>query len=59
MLNFFLIWQPAAFLILLPLLALFTFRRLPTRILNILRILIYIMVAAALAGISVITSCTG
>ncbi len=53
MLNFFLIWQPAAFLVLLPLLALFTFRRLPTRILNILRILIYIMVAAALAGISV------
>ena len=53
MLNTFLIWQPAAFLVLLPLLALFTFRRLPTRVLNFLRVLIYIMVAAALAGISV------
>ena len=53
MLNYLLIWQPAAFLILLPLLALFTFRRLPTRVLNFIRILIYIMVAAAMAGISV------
>ena len=33
MLNFFLIRQPAAFLVLLPLLALFTVRRLPTRVL--------------------------
>ena len=53
MLNYLLIWQPATFLILLPLLALFTFRRLPTRVLNLIRILIYIMVAAAMAGISV------
>ena len=53
MLNYLLIWQPAAFLVLLPLLALFTFRRLPTRVLNFIRILIYIMVAAAMAGISV------
>ena len=53
MLNYLLIWQPAAFLVLLPLLALFTFRRLPTRVLNLIRILIYIMVAAAMAGISV------
>ena len=53
MLNWFLIWQPAAFLVLLPLLSLFTFRRLPTRILNLLRVLIYLMVAAAMAGISV------
>ncbi len=53
MLNYILIWQPAAFLVLLPLLSLFTFRRLPTRVLNILRILIYIMVAAAMAGISI------
>jgi len=53
MLNYLLIWQPAAFLILLPLLALFTFRRLPTRILNLVRVLIYLMVAAALAGISI------
>jgi len=53
MLNYFLIWQPAAFLVLLPLLSLFTFRRLPTRVLNAIRILIYIMVAAAMAGISV------
>lgn len=53
MLNYLLIWQPAAFLVLLPLLALFTFRRLPTRILNFIRVLIYIMVAAAMAGISV------
>ncbi len=53
MLNHLLIWQPAAFLVLLPLLALFTFRRLPTRVLNVIRVLIYIMVAAAMAGISV------
>ncbi len=53
MLNYLLIWQQAALLVLLPLLALFTFRRLPTRVLNFIRILIYIMVAAALAGISV------
>ena len=53
MLNYFLIWQPAAFLVLLPLLSLFTFRRLPTRVLNAIRVLIYIMVAAAMAGISV------
>ncbi|MBR4718086.1 MAG: hypothetical protein IKP09_08515, partial [Lentisphaeria bacterium] len=53
MLNYILIWQPAAFLVLLPLLSLFTFRRLPTRVLNAIRVLIYIMVAAAMAGISV------
>ena len=53
MLNHLLIWQPAAFLVLLPLLALFTFRRLPTRVLNVIRVLIYIMVATAMAGISV------
>ncbi|MBQ7731520.1 MAG: VWA domain-containing protein [Lentisphaeria bacterium] len=53
MLNYILIWQPAAFLVLLPLLSLFTFRRLPTRVLNLIRVLIYIMVAAAMAGISI------
>ena len=53
MLNHLVIWQPAAFLVLLPLLALFTFRRLPTRILNTLRVLLYLAVAAATAGISV------
>lgn len=53
MLNYILIWQPAAFLVLLPLLSLFTFRRLPTRVLNLIRVLIYVMVAAAMAGISV------
>lgn len=53
MLNYILIWQPAAFLVLLPLLSLFTFRRLPTRVLNAIRVLLYIMVAAAMAGISV------
>ena len=53
MLNYLIVWQPAAFLILLPLLALFTFRRLPTRILNFLRVLLYVMIAAAMAGLSV------
>ena len=53
MLNHLIIWQPAAFLILPPLLALITLRRLPTRILNALRILLYLMLAAAMAGISV------
>ena len=47
MLNYILIWQPAAFLVLLPLLSLFTFRRLPTRVLNLIRVLIYVMDAAA------------
>lgn len=53
MLNHLIIWQPAAFLILLPLLALFTIRRLPTRILNFFRVLIYVMIAAAMGGVSV------
>lgn len=53
MLNFFLIRQPAAFLVLLPLLTLFTVRRLPTRVQNFLRVLIYLMVAAAAAGVSI------
>ena len=53
MLNHLIVWQPAAFLLLLPLLALFTFRRLPTRILNFLRLLLYVAVVAAVAGISV------
>ena len=52
MMDHLLIWQPAAFLILLPLLAVFTVRRLPTRVLNFLRVLTYLMVAAALAGVS-------
>jgi uncharacterized membrane protein len=53
MLNYLIIWQPAAFLVLLPLFALLTLRRLPTRILNALRVLLYLMLAAAMAGISV------
>ena len=53
MLNHVIVWQPAAFLILLPLLALFTIRRLPTRILNVLRVLLYLMIAAAMGGVSV------
>lgn len=53
MLNHVIVWQPAAFLILLPLLALFTIRRLPTRILNALRVLLYLMIAAAMGGVSV------
>ena len=53
MLNNLIVWQPAAFLVLLPLLALFTVRRLPTRILNFVRVLIYLMIAAATAGLSI------
>ena len=53
MLNHLIIWQPVAFLILLPLLAVFTVRRLPTRVLNVLRVLLYLMVAAAMGGVSV------
>ena len=53
MMEYLLIWQPAAFLILLPLLAVFTVRRLPTRVLNVIRVLIYLVIAAALAGLSV------
>ena len=53
MLNHIIIWQPAAFLILLPLLALFTMRRLPSRIQNFLRVLTYCMIAAAMGGVSV------
>ncbi len=53
MLNHIIVSQPAAFLILLPLLALLTLRRLPTRILNALRVVLYLLVAAGMAGISV------
>ena len=53
MMDHLLIWQPAAFLVLLPLLTVFTVRRLPTRVLNFLRVLTYLMVAAAMAGVSV------
>ena len=53
MMDHLIVWQPAAFLILLPLLAVFTVRRLPTRVLNFLRVLLYVMVAAAMAGVSV------
>ena len=53
MMDHILIWKPAAFLILLPLLAVFTARRLPTRTLNVVRALIYVMIAAAVSGISI------
>ena len=53
MMDHFLIWKPAAFLILLPLLAVFTAKRLPTRTLNVVRALIYVMIAAAVSGISI------
>jgi len=48
-----LVWKTAAFLVLLPLLAVFTIRRMPTRTLNVIRVLIYLMIAAALGGISI------
>ncbi len=53
MMDHLIILQPAAFLILLPLLALFTMRRLPSRVQNVLRVLLYLMVAAAMGGVSV------
>ena len=52
MMSHILVWRSAAFLVLLPLLAVFTIRRMPTRTLNIIRVLLYLTIAAALGGIS-------
>ena len=53
MMEHLIILQPAAFLVLLPLLALFTIRRQPSRVQNVLRVLLYLMIAAAMGGVSV------